>query len=370
MLLARVIASAFLKEQHVGLYALGVEDTCWQSQDGVQVALVHQVAANIGADAGFEQYVVRQYHSSSAARFQASVNMLKEGQLLVAGLVSQVITGRATAAFGCAERRVGENYVNLGQVGPGLAEGVAQMHHPFFITFHAVEQGVHKRQATGTRYQLNADKGTVTLEGLGLGIEVIVVVGLAFDIGVGGNQETSGTRSRVLDGLSWLGLDAVDDAVDQRARREVLPCTGFGFAGVLFQQAFVKIAQAITASAEPVDPVQALDQLLQMARFLHAGLRIGINGGDQRVAVLAQVQQHLTVVVEQVKARLASQVRPARAYWQFVGKAVVVLYLLVFHLDKQQQYQLGDVVAVVDAIVAQYVAKVPEFLDDVGVGHG
>ena len=45
------------------------------------------------------------------------------------------------------------------------------------------------------------------------------------------------------------------------------------------------------------------------------------------------------------------------------------LGVLELHLDEQQQHQLGDVVGVVDAVVPQYVAEIPEFLDDVGVGH-
>jgi hypothetical protein len=46
------------------------------------------------------------------------------------------------------------------------------------------------------------------------------------------------------------------------------------------------------------------------------------------------------------------------------------LGVFVLHLDEEQQHQLGDVVAVVDAVVAQDVAEVPEFLDDVGYFSG
>jgi hypothetical protein len=41
----------------------------------------------------------------------------------------------------------------------------------------------------------------------------------------------------------------------------------------------------------------------------------------------------------------------------------------LFHLD-EQQHQLGDLIAVIDAVVAQHVAEVPELLDDVVVNHG
>jgi hypothetical protein len=44
--------------------------------------------------------------------------------------------------------------------------------------------------------------------------------------------------------------------------------------------------------------------------------------------------------------------------------------VFVHHLDEQQQHQLGDVIAVIDAVVAQDVAQVPQFLNDVVAGHG
>ena len=41
----------------------------------------------------------------------------------------------------------------------------------------------------------------------------------------------------------------------------------------------------------------------------------------------------------------------------------------MLHFDEEQQHQLGDVVAVVHAVIFEDVTKVPEFLDDVGGGH-
>lgn len=43
--------------------------------------------------------------------------------------------------------------------------------------------------------------------------------------------------------------------------------------------------------------------------------------------------------------------------------------VFVHHFDKQQQHELGHVVAVVDTVVSQYVTEIPEFLYDVVVGH-
>jgi hypothetical protein len=108
-----------------------------------------------------------------------------------------------------------------------------------------------------------------------------------------------------LHGLAGLGLDDLDDGVDQRSGREVLAGAALGLAGVLLQQAFVEVAQAVLPGAEPVDAVQALDQLLQVARLLQAGLRVGVDGGDQPVVAGGELEQRLAVVVEQVQAALA-----------------------------------------------------------------
>src|SRR5690606_14653845 len=105
-----VFGAALGKKQHIGFYALGVEDAGGQAQDGVQVALVHQVAAYVGADAGFEQYVVWQDHGGAATGFEVAVNVLQKGQLFVAGLVGEVVAGDAgVAAFAGAKGWVGED---------------------------------------------------------------------------------------------------------------------------------------------------------------------------------------------------------------------------------------------------------------------
>jgi hypothetical protein len=71
------------EEQHIGLDALGVEDAGGQAQDGVQVALVHQVAANVGADVAFEEHVVGQHHGGAATGLEAAVDVLQEANCLL-----------------------------------------------------------------------------------------------------------------------------------------------------------------------------------------------------------------------------------------------------------------------------------------------
>jgi hypothetical protein len=109
----------------------------------MQVAFVHQVATDVGAYACFEQDVIGQHHSGAASRLQTAVDVLQEGQLFIAGGMRE-IAGRATAAFGCAERRIGQYHIGSGQLRAGQAEGIAQMHHAFVVAFHAVQQAVHQ----------------------------------------------------------------------------------------------------------------------------------------------------------------------------------------------------------------------------------
>ena len=360
----------FFKKQHVGFDALGVEDAGGQPEDGVQAAFVHQVAAHVGAYAGFKQHVVGQHHGGAATVFEVAHDVLQKGQLLVAGDKRQVISRGAAAAFGGAKGRVAQHHVAVGQGAACAGQGVAQVHHALVVAFHAVQQAVHQRQAPGAGDQLHANEGVVALElALALG-QVVEVVGAFFDGAVGRNQKAAGACGGVLHGFARLGLDDLDDGVNQRARGEVLACAAFGFAGVLLQQAFVQIAQAVALGAEPVNAVQAFDELLEVARLLQAGLRVGVDGGNEGVGALAELEQRFFVVQQQVHAAAPRELAPAGVVGQLVLVQHAAFGAFVLHFDEEQQHQLGDVVAVVDAVVAQHVAQVPEFLDDVLGGHG
>lgn len=130
-----------------------------------------------------------------------------------------------------------------------------------------------------------------------------------------------------MNSLSGLGFDAADDAVDERARGEVLASAGLGLAGVLLQQPLVEVSEAVLLGTEPVDGIEALDQLLQVARLTQAGLGISIDGGDELVVVhdlavgiftTGELQQDQLVFVEQVEARFAGEVGPAAPLGQLV----------------------------------------------------
>jgi hypothetical protein len=85
---------------------------------------------------------------------------------------------------------------------------------------------------------------------------------------------------------------------------------------------------------------------------------------------MGQRQQNRLVFVQQGDAGLAVKVGPATPLRQRVLVQGAEILVLVHHFQKQQQHQLGDVIAVVDAVVAQYIAEVPEFLNNIVMGHG
>ena len=82
--IARVYRASGEKE-HVGFDALGIKNARRQSKNGVQVTLVHEVAANVFADAALEKDVVRQHDGGTASGQQAPINVLEKAELFVAG---------------------------------------------------------------------------------------------------------------------------------------------------------------------------------------------------------------------------------------------------------------------------------------------
>ena len=87
-----------LKEQNIGLYTLCIEDARWQSQDGVEVALVHKVGSYLLANIVFEENIVGEYHRCSSAWLEVSIDVLEEGKLLIIGLEGK-ITAFGTFSF-------------------------------------------------------------------------------------------------------------------------------------------------------------------------------------------------------------------------------------------------------------------------------
>ena len=75
----------------------------------MQVALVHQVGADLPAGVALEQHVVGLHHGGAAAGLEAAVDVLQKAELLVAGGEGEVGTCGQPAALLGAEGWVGEN---------------------------------------------------------------------------------------------------------------------------------------------------------------------------------------------------------------------------------------------------------------------
>ena len=99
----------------------------------------------------------------------------------------------------------------------------------------------------------------------------------------GGDKEAAGAGGRVLDVLAGFGLHQADEAVDQRARGEVLAGAGFLVLGVLLEEALVEVAEAFLARVEPVEPVDGGGQGLEICRLAEPGLGVGEDRADGAV---------------------------------------------------------------------------------------
>ena len=179
---------------------------------------------------------------------------------------------------------------------------------------------------------------------------------------VGGDEESAGAAGRVPDGevgaYPRIGLHAADDRLDEDARGEILARPLLALAGRFLQQPFIRFGLNIDAERGPFGFVDEVDEPLEVDGVVEAalGLRVDV---AQHAGGLTKGAKSVGVVVEQIRAALDAEGRPITALGQGDGP-------LVGHLEEQQVRELFDVVAVVDAVVAERVAESPEFLYDVG----
>ncbi len=152
------------EEEHVGLHALRVEDAGGQAQDGVEVAPVHEAAAQLLAPAVVEEHVVGYDDRRAAAEPQRADAVLDEGELVGGDAVGdgQVVARRRPARR--AEGRVGEDEVRAleGRLGAARAERVGEQE---VARVDPVEVQVHQHQAVRVGHVLDAAQRLVDLEG-------------------------------------------------------------------------------------------------------------------------------------------------------------------------------------------------------------
>ncbi len=180
-----------------------------------------------------------------------------------------------------------------------------------------------------------------------------------------GQEETARPTGRITDGHPRLGVHDFHHRLDQRTRREVLPGAALGVFGVLLQQAFVDFALDVDVQSHPGLFVDQGDQALELGRVLDAVLRLA-EDDPQHAAAFAERSQRFAVVDFQIAAIPVLERRPGVGFRDDGRLFVRRLGLLIGHFQEEQIGQLLDVIAVTDAVIAQYVAVVPETLDDGG----
>lgn len=182
-----LVGCAAREEEHVRLDALSVEDARRQAQDGVQVAFLHEVAADRLAIAVREQHIVGQDDGGArlAVGLEAAIDVLEEVELLVARRVGEIVARRALAALLRAERRIRQHDIVILEPLAKVGKRVAKEDWPF----DDVQHGIHEREAVRVVNELTAGEGLLYLKIRHICREVGVVIRLGLDVLRGGDHE-------------------------------------------------------------------------------------------------------------------------------------------------------------------------------------
>ena len=328
----------------------------------MEVALLHQVAADTLTIAVSKQDIVRQNDSrtSAAVLVQAAVDMLEEVQLLIAGGESKVITGSTFAALLGTKRRVGENDIITPHLLAKVGQSIAQIDGAADI----VQHGIHQGQTVGVMHQLTAGKRLSALELLLIHGQFKQIIGVVLYIAVSRDHKTEGATGRVIAPLSGLGSDELSHNVDENTRGKILTGARFLLVCILLQQAFIEIAQAFFFGCIPVKLVDGLDDLLQILGLINIALCTLINLTDTASAAFAQMFQQFLVELFQVHALLSKELVPTVLFRDSsLGTS------LLAHFQEQDIGQFRDVLMISNTVISQYIAEIPEFCYDFLIVH-
>ena len=235
--------------------------------------------------------------------------MLQEVQLLVARSEREVITRRALSTLLRAEGWVCQDHVIRLLARASRRERVAQLNLPL----DAVQHRVHERQSVRVVHEFAPSESLLALEGLFLGAQVKVVVGLRLHVGVSGNHEPECPARRIVASLAGLRLHKAHHDVNEHSRREVLTGTGLLLVRVLLEQALVQVAEALLARRVPIETVDALDDLLEIGGLVDVRRGALVNLSNPPGSVLSELVKQLPVVALQLDTGPRPEVVPAVA---------------------------------------------------------
>ena len=115
----------------------------------------------------------------------------------------------------------------------------------------------------------------------------------------------------VLHELARLRLHQRDHALDERARREVLPRAALLLLGVLLEQPLVEVAEPLGLGAVPVERVDRLDDGAQVPRLPERRRRVRVDRLHAPRALAAEVEEELLVERRAARRRPSSRGRPS-----------------------------------------------------------
>ena len=130
------------------------------------------------------------------------------------------------------------------------------------------------------------------------------------DVLRGGNHKAESTASRVVAKFARLRLHQSNNAINQRARREILPCAGFFFVGVFLKQAFIQIAETFFTRRIPIEGVNRRNNFFKISGLVNVRLCALINFLNKPRAVFAQMFQQFHIKIFQSSAAVHCKIFP------------------------------------------------------------
>ncbi len=342
----------------------------------MDVAGRQEIAADRLSRAAFKEDVVRDDNRRATVDLQHALDVLKAVQLLVAGRRDEVLAGdgeRFAVLLALlvddqhvgllAERRICQDDVVAGA--SGRLQAVANRDRWLALLAlersDAMQQQVHCGEARNPGDKLRPVQGIEPQVTPLVTIQFVVV----HNEPVGREQEASRAGGRIEDQFARIRWHAIDDRVDQRARREVLSRAALGVLRVLLQQSLIGVALDVGIEREPPLPVdQVADQAGQLGGVLDLVLRLLEDDAKHRFRILAKRLKDVPVVRLQRRTFEPDETVPVQPCGNERVLVVGRLGALVGHLEEEQVGELLDVVAVGEPVVAEQIAVVPELLDD------
>jgi len=163
-----------VEEEHIGFHSLGIEDARRQTQQGVHVAALQQIAPHRLPRPALEEDIVRHHNGCSAVGLEHGSHVLEEVELLVGGGGSEVLAAvglRLAALLGpavgdgdaalLAEGGIGKDDVHL--IALFLKQGVGHLYGAF-LAADAVQVEIHGAQPGHAVHDVRAPEG-VRFEG-------------------------------------------------------------------------------------------------------------------------------------------------------------------------------------------------------------